>query len=364
MKDSARRFLFVTTTLSIGGAERVVSLLASSLAELGHEACILKYYEVDNEYPVSDKVTVVNMSGGGSAEYRKISYLEKVRRIRRILRQQRPDFVIPFLFQVALCTEIAAFGVKTCVLQSIRNNPTASPAKKTSRILRDLLVYNSKCTLVQNQVQKDYFPKKYHSKIHVLFNPIAENLLAAQWNPPKEQFVVCGIGRLERQKNFTLLMDAFRRAFADIPEAVLQIYGQGSLMEELKAYAEKTGLGDRIQMMGRSNDIQSVYERTSLFVLSSDFEGMPNALMEAMAVGVPCISTNCPTGPSDLVDHGENGLLVPVGDLDAMAETMREIYDQKYDLKRMTAEARKTIRRLCSADQIAQQMIEICENIA
>ncbi len=360
MDNSTNKYMFITTTLFGGGAERVVSLLSSSLAELGNAVCVLKYYGVDNEYPISDKVTVINMSNGCHADYQKISYLEKVKRIRRIIKEQKPDFVIPFLFQVALCTELACVGLKTNVLQSMRIDPASSPAFKPFRILRDLLVYKSKATFVQNQAQKDYFPKKYHHKIYVLFNPISEGLLSAQWNPPKDQFVVCGVGRLEQQKNFMLLIDSFCMAFAETPEAVLRIYGQGTQLDALKAYAKKTGLGDRIQMMGRSNDIRSVYEGTSLFVLSSDFEGMPNALLEAMAVGVPCISTDCPTGPSDLIDHGENGLLVPVGDVNAMAEAMQTVYEQKFDISSMGIKAKEKIRQCCSADRIARKMIDIC----
>lgn len=358
-----KKFMFVTTTMFGGGAERVISLLSSAVAEQGNEVCILKYYQVNDEYLTSNKIKVINMSNGYLTDYRKISYLEKVKRIRRIIREEKPDVVIPFLSQVAICTEIAAVGLSANTVQSIRIDPASGPTNKLQRFLRDLLVYRSKCTFVQNQAQKAYFPKKYHHKIHVLFNPISENLLSATWNPPKNQFVVCGIGRLEQQKNFKLLMDAFKLAFSNTPEAVLRIYGEGAQREELYNYAQKCGIDDRIQMMGRCNDIQSVYENSSLFVLSSNFEGMPNTLLEAMAVGVPCISTDCPTGPRDLIDHGENGLLVPVADVDALAEAMRGIYEQNYDLYHMSRKAKEKIRQCCAADQIAAQMITICENI-
>lgn len=354
-----KKLMFITTTLYGGGAERVVSNLSSSIAKKGWEVCVVKYYEVAHEYPVSEDVKIINMTGGTLDDYKRISYLEKVRRIRRIIKSEKPDFVIPFLFQVALCTEIASFGLKSQVLQSIRNNPASSPTFNLYRVLRNLLVYKAKCTFVQNQRQKNYFPKCYHHKIHVLFNPVSDDLLAAEWRPEGSEFIVCGIGRLNVQKNFKLLMDAFKKAFCDEKDAVLRIYGQGEEEADLKAYAERTGLGDRIQLMGRSNNIKSVYENTSLFVLSSDFEGMPNALIEAMAVGVPSISTDCPTGPSDLIDDGENGLLVPVGDVEAMAKAMRRVYEKRYALSRMSINAKSKVRKICSADEIAQHMIDI-----
>lgn len=358
-----KRYMFITTTLSNGGAERVISILASSIAELGYEAYIVKYYSVDNEYPVNDKVKIINLSKGGFTDYQKINYIEKVKRLRKILKETAPDFVLPFLFQVALCTDLASKGLQTTVIQSIRINPASGPSSKLLRNVRDHLVYKSKCTFVQNQAQKDYFKAGYHDKIHVLFNPVSKELLEATWRPDEKQYIVCGVGRLESQKNFKLLMDAFKEAFFDIPEAVLRIYGDGSQGADLKTYAENLGMGDKIQMMGRNGDIKTVYQATSLFVLSSDFEGMPNALIEAMAVGVPSISTDCPTGPADLISDGDNGILVPVNDKEALVKALRQMYTQKVNNSVMSKAAKETIRRLCSPKQIARKLIDVCERI-
>ena len=359
-----KKYMFITTTLSNGGAERVISILASSIAKLGHETYIVKYYEVDNEYPVDRGVKIINLSGGDLGDYQKINYLEKVKRLRKIIKDCKPDFVMPFLFHVALCTDLAAKGLKTTVIQSIRINPALGPGSKVLRKIRDHLVYKSKCTFVQNRSQKEYFKASHHDRIHVLFNPVLEDLLNTEWRPSKEQYIVCGVGRLESQKNLRLLMDSFMSAFSDIPEAVLRIYGDGSQAADLKTYAECLNMGDRIQMMGRSNDVKSVYQSASLYVLSSDFEGMPNALIEAMAVGVPSISTDCPTGPADLINDGENGILVPVNDRGAMAQAMKRMYKEKDRLESMSHNAKKTIRSLCSADQIAKKLITICESLS
>lgn len=358
-----KKYMFITTTLSNGGAERVISILASSIAELGYETYIVKYYSVDSEYPVSGKVNIINLSGGKITDYQKINYIEKVKRLRHIIKENKPDYVLPFLFQVALCTDFATWGLETTTIQSIRINPASGPSSKLLRMLRDHLVYKSKCTFVQNQSQKDYFKKTHHDKIHVLFNPVSEELLEAEWIPEQDKFIICGVGRLEIQKNFKLLMDAFQEAFSDAPEAVLRIYGEGSQGADLKAYAENLDIKDRIQMMGRSNDIKSVYRAASLFVLSSDFEGMPNALIEAMAVGVPSISTDCPTGPADLISDGENGMLVPVNDKGAMVKAMRWMYEKRGSSATMSKSAKEAIRRLCSPKQIAQKLINVCESI-
>jgi len=359
-----QRYMFITTTLADGGAERAVSILASSIAELGHKVCVIKYYETNDEYSVSDKVEVINLSGGCQEDYKKITYLKKVREIRRFIKTNKPDYIIPFLFQVALCASIAASWLKTTVIQTIRINPALGPSSKSMRKLRDILVYRSKCTFVQNEAQKLYFPKRYHKKIHVIFNPVMDEMLSAEWHPNDDEFIVCGVGRLEGQKNFKLLIDSFCMEFADIPKAVLRIYGCGSQETELKNYIENTGLKSRIQMMGRSHEIKTVYEKASLFVLSSDFEGMPNALIEAMAVGMPCISTDCPTGPSDLIQNGKNGLLVPVANAEAMADAMRSIYEGSINPYQLGAMAKTTIRELCSAKEVVKKMTDICSKLS
>lgn len=354
-------YLFVIPTLSNGGAERVVSVLSSALVRCDREVWIVKHYEKDDEYPVDPRVQVINLSGGTQADYGRIGFWGKVWRLRKTIRRCKPDVVIPFLFSVALYTSFAAKGLGVETIQSIRIDPASGPKSERKRKIRDRLVYRAGLTLVQNESQKRYFPPKYHEKIHVLYNPVSDELLAAEWRPERNAFLVCGVGRLEEQKNFRLLMDAFREAFSDVPEARLRIYGDGSREKELRTYAEGLGMGERIRMMGRCEDMKAVYQQASLFVLSSDFEGMPNALIEAMAVGVPSVSTNCPTGPEDLIRDGENGLLVPVRDVGAMAKAMRAIYDGKYDPAAMSARAKETIRELCSAEKIARQLIEICE---
>lgn len=361
--DYRKKYLFVIPTLSNGGAERVVSVLASALYKQGQEVCIVKYYATENEYPVVKGVKIINLSGGIIDDYDKIGYLKKVKKLRNIIKKELPDFIFPFLFQVALCTAFATLFVHTNVIQSIRINPFLGPKLKILRGIRNFLVYQSKCTIVQNSQQKKYFLQNYQRKIHVVFNPVSEDLLFSRWNPNHEQYIICGVGRLEKQKNFRLLMDSFKNAFADIPNVILRIYGEGTLEEELRQYAYSLGMRERIQLMGRSNNLKEVYENASMFVLSSDYEGLPNSLIEAMAVGVPSISTDCPTGPSELIDDRENGILVPVGDVGAMVMAMKSIYYDDCNIHKMSDAAKKKISRLCSPEVIAKQIMEICDSI-
>ena len=354
--------MFVIPTLSLGGAERVISVLSTAISQ-SREVVVLKYYDTPNEYEIGENVKVVNLSGGDEKEYRKIGYFQKLKRIRKIIKAEKPHCVIPFLFHVSLSVCVATVFLKTDVFQSIRIDPATSPASKWQRVLRDGMVANSKCTFVQNKAQKKYFKEKHHKKIHVVYNPVYDKIFSCENKGGGDDYIVTAMGRVETQKNFPMLIDAFEKAFDNNASAKLLIYGQGSKFDEIDNYIKSKGLTQKVKMMGRTDDVISAFEKTNVFVLSSDFEGMPNALIEAMAAGVPCISTDCPTGPSDLIENEVNGLLVPVNDTDAMCTALQKMASGDIDTKKMGKAAQNTIKELCSAQQIADRFIKICEDI-
>ena len=356
------KYLFVIPTLYMGGAERQVSVLANSLANLGQGVCILKYIASEEEFPVNEKVKVISFLYNRS-EYHKASRLKRVLFIRQVIKEENPDFVIPFLYEVALAVELATIGMNVNVFHWILNNPRVSPPKKRERCIMDWMVRRSKCTFVQNETQKNYYNAKLHSKIHVLFNPIDDSFFKIQHVLHPGDFVFCAAGRLHDQKNFGLLIRSFIRAFGKAEEVKLVIYGEGYLRAELQQLIDSEGYTSKILLPGRTNNMADAYARADAFVLSSDFEGMPNALMEAMASGVPSISTNCPTGPADLIDDHINGILVPVGDEKAMAAAMRNVYEDKRLKEMLSIMGRKKIMEICSAKEIARQMIAITKTI-
>lgn len=358
------KYMFVIPTLSNGGAERVIAVISKALSELGESVIIVKYYSTDNEYSTGESAKVINISGGVRADYERINYLEKVKRVRSAIKKEKPDYVIPFLYSVAQCVDFATVGLNVEVVQSIRINPALGPASRIERKLRDHLVYKSKCTFVQNYAQKQYFRKSSHSKIHVLFNPVSDELFEVVPAYNTERYCICSVGRLEKQKNFKLLIDAFDIAFSEDENVTLYIYGEGSQKIKLQKYIKEKRSKERINLMGRSNDISAVYGSMDLFVMSSDFEGMPNALIEAMACGLPCVSTDCPTGPSDLIENGYNGVLVPVGDVKALSEAMKRLRIEQEDAHNLARRARVTIKDKCKAENIAKQMVTVCKSIA
>ncbi|MBQ0110312.1 MAG: glycosyltransferase [Oscillospiraceae bacterium] len=354
------KYMFVTPTLSVGGAQRAVSVLSSALAKLGQDVCVLKYYTASGEYPIDSGVKVISFVNDAD-EYQKCNIVQRIRFIRKTIKKEKPDFVIPFLFQVALAVDIAVKGLNVNVFQTIRNNPNLELSNKAEKFLRDRMVYKSKCTFVQNLEQKLYFNKKIHDKIHIIINPVCDEFFSIEHKGNSGEFIFCAAGRLSAQKNFELLIRSFIDVFDNNRNVKLIIYGEGELREKLQSIIDSSGYSATILLPGRTNDMIKAYSNADVFVLSSDYEGMPNALIEAMAAGVPSISTDCPTGPSDLVDDGENGILVPVGDEKALSQAMKKMFEDVNMREKFSVSGRMKIKEICSSENIAGQMIEICE---
>lgn len=358
------KYMFVSQTISQGGAERVISTLSTALSEQGHDVTVVKFFSTDGEYPIGDKVQIINLSEGDITEYQKQNKIQIIKALRKKIKTIKPDIILPFTYPVAQITDIATIGLNINVFQSIRINPALGPAQRWRRILRDRLVYKSKLTFVQNKQQKEYFGSKFHNRIHILFNPVSEELFSVPQKVANSEYIICALGRLTDQKNYPLLINAFADGFSNEPSVKLKIYGEGTKKAELQSYIDSLGLSSKIALMGRTNDVKKAFQEADLYVLSSDWEGMPNTLIEAMACQVFSISTDCPTGPSDLIKNGENGILVPMKDKKALKDAMLNAFHMPYSERVAISEkGRETVKQKCSSKSIAHEMNAICESV-
>lgn len=350
------RVCFVTQTLSHGGAERVVSVLASQLAQEGHDVSIIKYFEVPNEYHVDNKVRVICASNGDESIYKTFDLLKKIKCIRRALKEAKAEYVVPFLPHVAAHVFIASLGLKLRAIQTIRIAPNKAPASLLLRLIRDFLVACSYATFVQTDSQKEYFPKRIHHKIVVLPNPVSEQMFRVQPEYPQNITKIISMGRLTEQKNFSMLIRAVAQIDAMGIPVHLDIYGEGELRSSLQSQIETQNCQNICCLCGRTEKVQETLQGVHLFVLPSNFEGMPNALMEAMAAGLPCISTDCETGPRELIKPGI-GLLVPVNSQEAMVSAILDIIQDPEGSKEMGIRAKKYMVENYSAEVISTKFI-------
>ena len=317
------KICFLCYNLINGGAQRVVSVLSNELIKF-HDVMIIVSQREENEYALDSNVEVVELKeNNGRSFVERELYI--IRKLREIFQEKSPDVVISLLGYENEAY-IASRGMKLKFITSIRNSPWSSPAKPHKRMIRNLVVSLSDACMVQNKGQLEYFPKWMHSKLFVVPNPVDDAYLKATKHPHESIQKIVTLGRLREQKNHKLLIAAFGDIIPQIDKnVVLDIYGNGPLREQLQEQVEVSGLTERVRIKPFSTDALSVYRNADLFVLSSNFEGMPNALLEAMAVGLPCISTRCKTGPEDMIINGKTGFLVPVGDRCQLAERMLQV---------------------------------------
>jgi len=359
-----KRILFVIPFLSSGGAERVVSIWTSELARLGEDVHLLVFYRFENEYPVDDKVVIHVIEEGGKTKYNSLNIWEKLRAMRQAFKKIKPDIVLPFISYVGMMVSIAKIALPIKVIETIRNNPKHNPGKRISRWMRNISVFFAKSCIVQTKAQLTYFPTWMQKRMVVIPNPIANEFSKKEKNFTNKRIRnIIAVGRLEKQKNYPMLISAFSQIAESNKDINLNIYGEGSLLVELKDFIGKLNLQGLVLLCGRTNDMANKLLNSDLYILSSNWEGMPNALMEAMAVGLPCISTDCPTGPDDLIEQGISGVLIPIGDKEKLVEAMGKMIKNIDASIEMGRKARDKVISRYSASVSAKELIRLLEVI-
>ena len=361
-----KHILFAVGSLYGGGAERVVSVWASGLAKKGYKVSVLVYSRMEEEYPVDSNVKVYTIAKS-QKECNDMSILTRLKLFRKKLKEIKPDAVISFLSIIQIYIRLTSIGLHIPRIETVRNNPIE--IKKRMNPLYSKIWVNclKKCSalIIQSEDQKSFFDKKVTDKAVVIPNPINELYIQNKKNEYNaNSHKIIAAGRLDIQKNYKMMIDAVKIALQKYPDISLEIYGAGELYEELNAYINEQGMFGKVCLMGRSDSLYKLYTEIDLYLMSSNFEGMPNALAEAMAIGLPCISTDCKTGPRDLIENGHNGYLVEVGNASSMAEKIVEFFSLSDDeQKKMGENARKKIIDFCSEENSLSKLIQLIETI-
>lgn len=216
--------------------------------------------------------------------------------------------------------------------------------------------------IFQTEGAKKQYPQRIQQRSVVISNPIDITVFPRKTNEIKKKKIV-SVGRLVPQKNHEMLVNVFSKISEDYPEYSLIIYGEGRERNSLQKLIDVHDLSSKVILAGVKEDVLRQINDAELFVMSSNFEGLPNALIEAMALGIPVISTNCPSGgPASLIKDGYNGLLVPVGDEYEMERAIRLLLNDKGYSSNMGKNA-YYIRRLLDIDVIGSQWIDYIEKI-
>ncbi|MCR5761095.1 MAG: glycosyltransferase [Sphaerochaetaceae bacterium] len=334
------KVFFFVKKLGDGGAERVVANLATSFSLAGHETAIINAYRTEYDYPVGEGVKrfFLEKSNLENDNFVKRN-IRRLSKLRKILKEERPDVLISFMAEsnYRAVTAAAGLGIKTII--SVRNDPEREYHGKLGHFLAKHLLTRADGCVFQTPDAQSWFPKSFAERSTVIANVVREDFFSVERKPVP--FTVSACGRLTEQKDYGTLLEAFKTVHENLPQSRLEIYGMGEEEEKLKKKAELLSLSDCVSFCGQVSDVGEVLSKTAVYVLSSLYEGLPNSLMEALAAGVPSVSTDCPCGgPRMLIENNKNGILVPVGDSTALAKAMTELLENPETAEKMGKEAR------------------------
>lgn len=328
-----KRIALFIGSLQKGGSERVMVNLAEHFHKNQYEVLLVTQYKKEVEYDLAPEIRRVysepaseQLQGG-----RLHNFIARFRTLRNIWKEYKPDVILSFLGKNNMMAISTSRFLPVKVVVSVRGEPTLEYAGKLLQAMAKFLFRFADGVVFQTKHAMEFFPKKIREKSAILPNPLNANFIRQQYKGERENVIVAA-GRLDENKNHQMLIRAFANIADKYPETKLVIYGEGESRTKLEQLIQELNLTERITLPGSVSNLADRMYRARVFVLTSDTEGMPNSLIEAMALGLTVISTDCPCGgPAALIKDGENGLLIPVRDEKALTDSLIKILsDLKY----------------------------------
>lgn len=354
-----QKIAFHLNSLQQGGAERVVSNLANRFAKEGYEVVIATEWYGTDEFALDQKVRRVHVGLTKEDEDRsRISkMLRRIWYLRRFMKKEKPDVVVAFTRGVLYRALAAGIGTGIPVVISVRTDPVGHYDKKADKLRIPLLFPHAAGCVFQTEGAKAFFAPYLQENSRIILNPLNPKYIGVPEPAVRTKDVVQS-GRLVDFKNQPMLIRAFLKVHEKHPDYTLKIYGPDSkdgTKEILESIIHENHAEDFVKLMGGSNTLEKDLADAALYAFSSDWEGLPNALMEAMALGLPVVSTDCPCGgPKTLIEDGVNGLLVPIMDEKAMTDGILRLIEDRELAERLGREARRISER-ANEDAVFEQ---------
>lgn len=325
-----KKVVFVANRLGGGGAERILILLANSLHNQGCETIIISLNKNVQSYKTD--VPVIELDS--------ISGKKQVKQLRNEIKRMNPDTVVAFEYHVAIKVVAATLGIRCRLVVSERNDPHKLDAQLVKRVMRNFAYQHSDILVCQTNDAKAYFSKRIQKKSVVILNPITDKL--PEWNLENHNKTIINFCRLEKQKNIPLLLEAFSKVHEKHSDYSLAIYGSGNEEQYIQQLITDMNLSDCVSLAPFVSDIHNIAAQSAMFVSSSDFEGLSNSMLEAMAMGMPVVCTDCPIGGARMVIQNRvNGLLVPIRDKETLANAMIWMIEHPEMINQISCEAEK-----------------------
>lgn len=344
------KIAFVSYGLNNGGAERVASILVNELSK-EHEVLLVALYSNERQYKVSEKVNYKYIDICSSNKY--LGMLKRNLCVRDAVSKFRADVVISFSVNEVLACLLSGFPM----VYSFRSDPGSALTKKIDRWLHVFSYHRAKAIVFQTAGARDFFDTVIQSKGKIIGNPIVKGM--PYWKDHEHTKRIITACRLSAEKNLPMLIKAFAKFNLKHPEYDLYIYGKGAEEKKLNTLIKELGMHNMIYMPGKTEAIYSKMAEASIFAITSDYEGLSNSMIEAMAIGIPVVCTDCPSGgPREYIENGHNGFLIPVGDVDRLADCFEWLADHKEEWDKISGHEIEIRERLC-VESIVNQWKDI-----
>lgn len=353
------KILFHLNCLEQGGAERVVSNLANAFAADGDEVIVATEWRGEQEFELDKRVKrlIIGTTEKDENKSRIAKVFIREKYLKNCIKEENPDVVISFAQNANYRTLMATKRLKVPVIISVRTDPVGHYDRPVDKIMIPLTYHRADGCVFQTTGQRDFFPEYLRKKSTIILNPVNEKYLDVP-SPEKREKAVVHAGRIVDFKNQPMLIEAFCKVHERFPEHELRIYGPDShdgTLEILKKLIADKKAEEYVKLMGPSDQLEQELPKGEVYAFSSDWEGLPNALIEAMALGMPIVSTDCPCGgPRTIMTDGEDGLLVPVADPEAMANGICKLLEDREYAENLGKNARKISEKVNSKAVIKQ----------
>ena len=334
------KICFCVSAMESGGAERVVSLLANEFNSQGHAVTIIMVSSNIKKtfYDLAEGIDLIPLCCGFN---KKVKFFKRIKLLKQKLLFLQPDIVVSFLSHINIYSYFATRKTNIPIVVSERNDPKSEPKKIAWKIIRNWVFKKSDGCVLQTDDASSYF-KKVKAKI-VIPNPVCIQEINKEIKTRKHSIVM--VGSSKKEKNRSLAFSGFLQFHKNHSDYVLRIYGSPFTNSE-KVFLQRNNLDSAIVYMGKKQDWYSGEIDSSAFILTSDFEGMPNALLEAACLKIPCISTDCPCGgPRSILENGNKGLLFKCGDVDDFVSKLSLLCDSQELQNKLSNANKNTLDR-------------------
>ena len=342
-----KKIIFYLGSLARGGAERVAVNLAEAMQIWGYQVTIAtpKQAEVEYDVPKGVKRILVDLTEDEITTSRVKNFFNRIFKLRRFWKEEKPELIVSFAKKNNFMAIASSLGLHIPVLAGIVSAAFREYPGKLKWIA-NLLFPMASGVIAQTPEQRDYFCRASRKKTIILPNAMNPDFIGPVYEGRRDNRIVA-VGRVDDNKNHIMLVKAFEKIADKHPNVNVEIFGDGDARKKLQKEIDARGLSDRVILAGHQADIKSRIKTARVFVLTSIVEGVPNAMMEAMALGLVPISTDFGGGGAgQLITDGVDGFIVPVDDVDAMAEKMDMVLSDKELEERLRSNAIKLQERL------------------